>query len=74
MKAVEFVEHNHVEGCRGGPFFLEAMNVQIAMVGSIIGQLVNQRGVAVVGKDDGFVLGEQAIEILIAEAVRVLAL
>ena len=74
MEPVKLVEHNHVEWCRGCPLFLEPVNVQIVMVGSTIGQLVNQQGLPVIGKDDGFVPGEQRIEVLVAEAVRMLVL
>ena len=73
MEPVELVEHNHVEWCRGCPLFLEPVNVQIVVVGSSIGELVDQRGIPVIGKDDGFVPGEQGIEIRVAEAVRMLA-
>ena len=66
MEPVEIVEHHHIERCRRRSLFLEATNVQIVMVGSTIGQLMNQRGIPVVGEDDGLVLGEQDIEILVA--------
>jgi hypothetical protein len=66
MKPVEVVEHYHIEGCRRRSLLIESMNVQIVMVCSTIGELMNQRGIPVVGEDDGLVLGEQDIEILVA--------
>ena len=49
MKAIQFVEHRHVEGRGRRSLLPVTTNMQIVMVGPTVGQLVNQRGIAVVG-------------------------
>ena len=44
------------------------------MIGAAIGQTVDQPGIAVEGKDDRLVPGEEDVEVLVGDAVRVLAL
>ena len=73
VKTVQIVEHAHVEGRGRCPFFLVAAHVEIVMIGAPIGQAMNQPRVAVKSKNDRLVGGEQRIEILVAQSVRVLA-
>ena len=51
---------------------LIAAHVQVLVVCPAIGKPVNQPGIAVEIKDDRFVCGEQAVEVSITQAVRVL--
>ena len=74
VEAVEIIQHHHVERRRGRPFFLVPANVQLMVIGPAIRQAMDQPGIAVEGEDDRLVPGEQDIEILVAQAVRMLAL
>jgi hypothetical protein len=40
--------------------------MEVPMVGAAIGQAMDQPGVAVLGKDDGLVGGEQSVEVAVA--------
>ena len=51
MEPIKLVEHDHVEWCRRRSLFLDPVTVQIVMVGSSLGPLVNQQGISVLGKD-----------------------
>ena len=44
----------------------------LSVVGPPVGQAVDQPGIAVLGENHRFVLGEQRVEILVGEAVRML--
>ena len=70
--AVETVEHGHVEGRGGGAFLLVAVDVKAIVVVALVGELVNDVGVAVEGEDDGLVDGEEAVEGLVFDAVGML--
>ena len=72
MEPVEVVHDRHVERRADRPFFLVAAHVQVLVVGAAVGQPVDQPGVAVVGEDDRLVLGEERVEVVVAQAVRVL--
>ena len=63
VETVQIVEHGHIERRGGGAFFLIAADVQIVVIGAAVGQAVDQPGIAVEGEDDGFVGGEDGIEI-----------
>ena len=52
MKTIEIVQHRHVEGRRDRAFFLVAANMQVVVVGASVGQLMNQRRIAVKREDD----------------------
>src|SRR5262245_66048524 len=73
MEAIEIVQHAHVEGCRRGAFFLIAAHVDVVMARSPVGEPMNERRVTVEGEDDRLVGREQRVEIVIREAVWVLA-
>src|SRR5262245_57400756 len=51
MEPVHVVHHDHVEGSGGGPLLLVAAYVQIPVVGTPVGEPVDQQGVAVIGED-----------------------
>ena len=68
MEAVEIVQHGHVERRRGRAFFLIAAHMEVVVVGAAVRQAVNQPRIAVEGEDDRFVLGEERIEVLVAES------
>ena len=72
VKAVQIVEHGHVEGGGDGALFLVAADVQVVVIGAAVGEAVNEPGVAVEGEDDGLVRGEKRIEIVVAQAVGML--
>ena len=52
VEAIQFVQHDHIEGRRGGTFLLVTAHVQIFMIGAAIRELVDERRVAVEGEDD----------------------
>ena len=74
VEAVQVVEHHHVERRGGRALFLVAAHVQVVVVGPPVGQAVDQPRVAVVGEDDRLVRGEERVELLVGQAVRVLGL
>ena len=51
VEAVQVVEHDHVEGRRGGALLLVAAHVEVVVIGPPVGQAVDEPGVAVVGED-----------------------
>ena len=71
MEPVDIVEDPHVEGRGDGALLLVATDVKMLVVPAV-GQLMNQRGVSVVGEDDGPVLGEEHIVLHVREAVGML--
>jgi hypothetical protein len=48
--------------------------MEIIVIRPTICQAMNQPGIAVKGEDDGLVLGEEDVEVLVAQSVRMLAL
>ena len=62
MVAIKIVEHEHVERCRGGTFFFVAPNVHVGVVCTSIGELMNERRIAVKREDHGFVCCEDLVE------------
>ena len=71
VKAVDVVQNAHIEGRGDGALLLVAAHMEVAVVAAV-GQLVDERGVAVVGEDDGLILGEQAVVLLVGQAVGML--
>jgi len=53
MEAIQIVEYGHIERSGGGSLFLVTADVEIVVIGAAIGEAVNERGITVVGKDDG---------------------
>ena len=74
VKPVEIVHHHHVERRARRAFFLVAAHVHALMVRPPVGKPMDEPGVAVEGKHDRLVLGEQRIEVQVGQAMRVLAL
>lgn len=72
VETIQAVEHRHIKRRGGGSLFLEAMNMQTGVIRALIGEAVDQGRIAVMGKDDGFVGGEERIELGIAETVWML--
>ena len=73
MKAIEIVQHAHVERRRGGAFFLVAAHVNVLVALAPVSQSVNEPRIAVEGEDDRLVGREQRVEVVIGEPVRMLA-
>lgn len=73
MEPIKIVAHDHVERCCGRPLLLEAADMKIGMVGSPVGQPVNEVRIAMESKDDRLVSSEQAVEVIVTEAVWVIA-
>ena len=71
VEAVDVVLYPHIEGSGDGALLLVAADVQI-LVAAAVGQLMHQGGIAVEGEDDGLVLGEEGVIVLVSEAVGVL--
>ena len=61
MEPVDIIEDPHVEGRGDGALLLVATDVKMLVVPAV-GQLMNQRGVSVVGEDDGPVLGKDHLQ------------
>jgi hypothetical protein len=74
MEAVHVVQHGHVEGRGDGALLLVTADVDVLVIGAAVGEPVDQPRVAVEGEDDRPVLGEELVEVGVAEAVRVLGL
>ena len=74
VKPIEIVHHHHVERRARRAFFLVAAHVQVLVVGPPVREPMDQPGVAVEGEHDRLVLGEERIEVLVRQAMRVLAL
>ena len=72
MKAVEVVQHGHVERGGNGAFFLIAADVYVVVVGTAVGQPVDQPWIAMKGENDRLVFGEQLVEIRVAQPMGVL--
>ncbi len=72
MKAVEIVHHRHVERRCGGALFFIAAHVHIVVIGAAIGQAMNEPRIAVECEDDGFIGGEDGVEIAVGETVGML--
>lgn len=63
MKAVKFVEHGHIERGRGRSFLAVAVYVEVVVVRTLVGETVNEGGIAVKREDHGLVRGENRIEL-----------
>src|SRR5580692_8746991 len=74
LVAVEIVQHDHVERSGGGSLLLVAAHMDIVVVVPVVGQLVDDRRIAVIGENHRLVGGEQLVEILIFQTVRVFRL
>ena len=71
VKTIQVIEYRHVKGRGGRALFLVATHVQVVVTESTIGQPVNQPGIAVIGKDDRRVAGEECVDVFIRPSVRV---
>src|SRR5262245_35417089 len=72
-EAINLIANGQIERSVDVAFFLIAADVQVLVIGAPISEPVNQPRVTVKVEDDGFVLGEQSIEVAIGQAVRMLA-
>ena len=72
VKAIQVVEHRHIERCGGGALLLVAAHVKILVVGTAVTKTMNQPGIPVKSEHDGFVGGEQGVKILVHQTVWVL--
>src|SRR6202035_1240851 len=74
VEAIQIVQHGHVEGGSYCAFFLVAADVDVLVVGAAVGQPVDQPRVSMEGEDDRLLLGDQRIEVCVAQPVWVLGL
>ena len=72
MESVKIVHNHHIERCARRSLFLITANMHIIMIGSTVCQSVNKPWIAVIGKNDRLVGGEDIIEIPVLQAVRML--
>src|SRR5215204_6468246 len=72
VEAIQIIHHAHVERCAGGTLLLVAAHVKIPVTIAPVGEAVNEPRIAVKGKDDRLVRGEERIEVVIREPMRVL--
>ena len=70
IEAVDVVLHPHIEGGGDGPLLLVPPDVEIFVVPAV-GQLMDQGGITVESENDGLVLGEQGVVVLVGQAVGV---
>jgi len=68
MEAVQIVQHRHVERGRDRALFLVAADVDVVVIGAAVGQPVDEPRVGMEGEDDRLVLGEDLVEVFVAEA------
>ena len=73
VESVDLVLYSHVERSGDSSLFVVAANKEVAVL-AVIQQLVYQRWIAVEREDYRLVLGEQRVEISVAQTVRVSAL
>src|SRR5438445_12289519 len=69
---IEVVEHDHVERRGGRPLLFIATHVDVGVIGSPVREAMDQPWIAVIGEDHRLVLGEELVELRVAETVRVL--
>src|SRR5687768_6287139 len=69
VESVEVVEYRHVEWRRGRAFLLVAADMQVAVVGAPVSQLVDQGRIAMEGENDRLVPGEERVERFVGKAV-----
>ena len=70
VEAVDIILHAHIERRGDGALLPVAANVQVAVM-TAVGQLMNERRVAVEGEDDRLILGEQSIVISVRQAMKI---
>src|SRR5438128_11234404 len=73
MKAVEIVQHDHIERRGGRSILLVAAHMQLVVIGPAIGETVDQPRITVEGEDDWLVPGEEPIEVGVGKTVWMLA-
>ena len=73
VEAVDIILHAHIERRGDGALLPVAANVQVAVM-TAVGQLMNERRVAVEGEDDRLILGKQHVVLGVGQAVRMLPL
>jgi hypothetical protein len=74
VKAIHIVQHCHVERSGNRALFFISPDMNVVVILTPVRQPMYQPGVAVKSEDYRLVRGEQVIEVLIAQAVRMLAL
>src|SRR6516165_6404418 len=72
MKAIELIEHRHVEWGRRRAFLVVAPHVHIVVIFAPVGQTMNEIGIAMVGKYHRPVAREQSVEFSIADSMGML--
>ena len=70
MKAVEPIEHYHVERSSRRPFFIEPAHVNIVVISSIVSQAMNQVRVTVIRENYRPIGREEPVELRVGDAVR----
>src|SRR5579862_3001618 len=71
VKPVEIIQHSHVERRGRGSFFLVSTDVQVVVISAPVGQAMNEVWIAMEGKNNRLVSGENGIEVPIRQAMRV---
>jgi hypothetical protein len=74
MKAIEPVEHNHVERCGRSTFLDESSHVHVFVIFALIGQAMNKVRIAVIGENHRPIGREDSVEFSVADPVRMLVL
>src|SRR5689334_15670270 len=73
LKTVHVIEDDHIKRRSRRALLFVSADVQIPMVRPSICQPMNEPWISVISKDDGSIRSKDLIEILIGEAVRMLA-
>ena len=69
---IEVVEHDHVERRGGRPLLFIATHVNVGVIGSPVREAMDQPWIAVIGEDHRLVLGEDLVELRVAQPMWVL--
>src|SRR5471032_1951358 len=72
LVAIEIIQHHHIEGCRGGTLLLVTAHMEVVVIVPAVGELMNHGRIAMEGKDHRLVGGEQLVEILVFQTMRML--
>src|SRR5262245_61864346 len=70
VEPIHLVQYDHVERCRGCALFLVTPHMDVLVVGPAIGKAVDEPWITMKRKHDRLVLGEERVEVVIAQAVR----
>ena len=72
MEAIHLVQYDHVERRGGSAFLLVAAHMNVLVVRAAIREAMDEPWITVESEHDGFVLREKSVEVVVAQAMRML--